>query len=85
MITDIAWLVTMPKFRSLGDMTSGGWKLHAVPGADKMTEEETNRKRSLCGIRAAHGWAIDLFIEDECERCRRILDKRLSRQVARGM
>jgi hypothetical protein len=54
-----------------------GWKLHAVPmpaGKDHSLRA-IGRRTAACGLQPAHGWAVDLFIEDHCKRCERALQK----------
>lgn len=67
------WLTTSPHpWRPAhthgADQGQVGWKRHAV-----VTEEtefsKIKRAPSLCGLRAKHGWGLDLFIEDECSKC----------------
>lgn len=65
------WLTTAPNPHVPGygpDAGQRGWKLHAVdhPGE---TFAEMRRLPALCGLRPAHGWSLDLFIQDKCTRC----------------
>ena len=78
------WLTTSPNPRSpmTGyDAGQRGWRLHAVEWtqADNAYHERTgftrSRKAALCGLQPAHGWGLDLFIEDECIRCRKAMDR----------
>jgi hypothetical protein len=32
-------------------------------------------KQALCGRHAAHGWGMDLFIEDKCMQCQIQIDR----------
>lgn len=73
----IEWLTTAPNPRvpAYGfDAGQRGWKLHAVEmGNDtisyKVTFADVKWTRALCGLLPSHGWGLDLFIEDKCERC----------------
>lgn len=72
------WLTTAPNPRSPAtgfDAGQRGWKLHAVE-TDSDSFEEIRRVSAICGLRPAHGWSLDLFIEDKCQRCARALAKR---------
>lgn len=68
------WLTTAPNPRAPikgYDAGQRGWRLHAVrsdipPSAGVF---------SACGLLPRHGWALDLFIEEKCERCLRALDR----------
>lgn len=65
------WLVTATRRD-----TPVGWKAHAVPGDASETLGALRRRPAACGLRARHGWDIDLFIDsegddDKCKRCRR--------------
>ena len=68
------WMTTGPNpRRDYGpDQGQMGWRLHAVI----VTKEQLNAKlndirhaRSMCGIHPAHGWNMDLFIDEPCKRC----------------
>lgn len=56
------WVTTAPNPRRAMGQDEGqrGWRLHAVA---------TGKERAACGLRAAHGWGFDLFIDRECQRC----------------
>lgn len=72
----IYWLTTMPNPRARNsgyDAGQRGWKLHAVESKSD-SFKETRWTRALCGVLPAHGWGLDMFIEDECKRCLRRLD-----------
>ena len=71
------WLTTAPNphSRATGyDAGQRGWKLHAVD-TDTDSFEAIRLKRSVCGLMPAHGWNLDLFIEDRCARCERFLSR----------
>jgi hypothetical protein len=71
----IEWITTAPnpRTRATGfDAGQRGWKLHAV----EVIEDSFERSRyqaAACGVLPAHGWSLDLFIEDRCKRCLRRL------------
>ena len=68
------WLTTAPNPRSPAtgyDAGQRGWKLHAVTAEDHETTVGIKRRAAACGLRPRHGWGLDMFIEDKCERCRR--------------
>jgi hypothetical protein len=47
-----------------------GWKEHAVEvPSEKVSPKSLGKKRAICGLRPAHGWAVDLFIDEKCKRC----------------
>lgn len=58
-----------------------GWRLHAVPLTDaeytafRYDEAGYRRPKALCGMSPAHGWGLDLFIDGECERCAKRLER----------
>lgn len=83
----IHWLTTAPNpaSRATGyDAGRRGWKLHAIE-ADKSTKlVDIKDRRSLCGIRPAHGWGVDLFIEHVCDRCHAQMVKRIHAVVRKG-
>lgn len=66
------------------DAGQRGWKRHIV----ELGQQTVQRLRgypklqtldvspALCGLRPAHGWGIDLFIDDACVRCVRIAERR---------
>lgn len=62
------WLTTAPHpwkkaHRCEADQGQVGWRTHCVVGGSD------GRQAALCGLRPAHGWACDLFIEEPCVRC----------------
>ena len=68
------WLTTTPNPRTSAtgvDAGQRGWKLHAVKTASD-SFKEISKLNALCGLRPAHGWSLDLFIDDRCSRCARI-------------
>lgn len=65
------WLTTAPNPRSRAtgfDAGQRGWKTHAVVCTSESFEAIKNAK-AACGLAPAHGWSVDLFIEDKCARC----------------
>lgn len=65
------WLTTGPNPRlpATGhDAGQRGWRLHAI-----FTEADSFKAirnySAACGLRPAHGWDLDLFIEAKCKRC----------------
>lgn len=83
----IQWMTTAPDPRGLraahrgynADDGQRGWRTHAVEADDKETFGEVAKRRAACGLRPAHGWGIDLFVEEKCSRCL----KRLAGKAAR--
>lgn len=74
------WMTTAPHpFRPAhthgADQGQVGWKLHAVPATGGETYAEIKRRPALCGLRAKHGWATDLFINAPCSRCEAAMGK----------
>jgi len=73
------WLTTAPNPRSPRtgyDAGQRGWRLHAVDAIDTEKFAEIRDRKSACGVTPAHGWSLDLFIEDKCERCLKKVDPR---------
>ena len=65
------WLTTAPNPRSSATGYDGGqkgWKLHAIE-TDSDSFKEIRWERAVCGLQARHGWGLDMFIEDKCEKC----------------
>lgn len=80
----IQWLTTAPnpRVRATGfDAGQRGWKLHAVE-TDSDSFKEIRWERALCGLQPAHGWSLDMFIEDKCQRCMNKIPRQ--RAVAEG-
>jgi hypothetical protein len=72
------WLTTAPNpqvHSRTADDGQRGWRTHAVEAEDSETLATISRRPALCGLRPAHGWGIDLFIEVKCTRCVRALAK----------
>lgn len=67
------WLTTAPNPRSSATGFDGGqrgWRLHYVEAAKADgTFKDIRFASALCGLRPAHGWDLDSFIEDRCQRC----------------
>lgn len=84
----IDWLTTSPNpspraYKGGPDCGQRGWRLHAVvdpqwniePSVWDLKGPKRSRTKALCGLSPRHGWGIDMFIEDRCERCEAILDR----------
>jgi hypothetical protein len=72
------WLTTAPNPRrpQLGpDAGQRGWSLHAVEGATEERLRDLRFRPAACGLRPAHGWGVDHYIEDKCRRCLRALER----------
>ena len=85
------WLTTMPNPISpahthTADCGQVGWRLHLVnTGIDVRdhpfayalpeNEREIDVSPALCGLRAKHGWGLDMFIDAPCKRCKKIADQ----------
>lgn len=70
----IQWLTTAPNpdpfvYHGGPDQGQRGWRLHAIEAEDTETFPQIRSRRAACGLRAAHGWDLDLFIERRCSRC----------------
>lgn len=66
------WLTTSPNphVRDSGvDAGQRGWRLHAVAASEYDTLTSVRCSSAACGVRAAHGWDMDLFIDRPCARC----------------
>jgi hypothetical protein len=80
-MTNEEWLTTNPHPEAfIGGYDAGqrGWRLHRVNlGGSTRTDwyngEEIDISPALCGLRPAHGWGLDLYIEEKCKRCLRAL------------
>jgi hypothetical protein len=53
------------------------WKLHAVRLEDDQQKfsDIPNGTETVCGIRPAWGFDLNVFITDSCKRCERIFSK----------
>lgn len=80
MTIEFQWLTTAPNPRramtSHPDDGQRGWVRHAVMASSGETFGALKHRRAECGIRPAHGWGFDLFIERECSRCLAAIAKR---------
>ena len=85
MLMKIEWLTTgvNPRVRQTGfDAGQRGWRLHALllpnsaMDAPVLFNRQVRHGRALCGIQPAHGWGMDLFIDEPCSKCIRALNKR---------
>ena len=65
------WVTTAPNPRS----PASGWKLHAIIADGTDSFKSLKFHVALCGLRPSHGWWLDLFIEDECAKCLRAIEK----------
>jgi len=66
------WLTTAPNPYAPAygyDQGQRGWRLHAVQATDDETLTQVRGRKSVCGILPAHGWDLDMFIEQRCKRC----------------
>lgn len=82
----LQWLTTTPNPHVVSFTAAAGqrgWKLHLVelgqytwPSRRHGQPVTLDKSPALCGLRAAHGWGLDMFIEDECARCVAIAEKR---------
>lgn len=74
----IQWLTTAPNPRYL-DKTHGadqgqrGWRLHAIEAHPETSLGEVRYKSAFCGVLPGNGWGLDLFIDQKCARCVRVL------------
>jgi len=76
MMTEYQWLTTQSNPRSPEhgiDRGVRGWRLHAVGATEHETFEAVKFRRAVCGLRARHGWGMDLFIDRKCARCAKAL------------
>ena len=72
------WLTTQshPRLIHSGAPSSiSGWKTHAVKSTPAETFTDMRWRRAACGLLPAHGWGMDLFIEQRCKRCDRAVRK----------
>ena len=73
MVTEWQWLTTAPKpgssTFSTPDAGQRGWRTHAVRATTETTLTLLRWKRSACGMMPRHGWGLDAFIDEKCERC----------------
>lgn len=66
------WLTTAPNPRAPAagyDAGQRGWRLHAVKAQPDDTLQGVGRQAASCGLVPAHGWDLDLFINQPCEKC----------------
>lgn len=72
------WLTTAPNPRTPATGVNAGqrgWRQHAVTtGWDNF--KQIRFVAAECGMTPSHGWGLDGFIEDKCERCLRALSRR---------
>jgi len=70
------WLTTSVNPRTVSHTADDGvrgWRQHAIEAtADEQFGAVRDRK-AACGLRAAHGWGLDMFVEKKCARCLRAL------------
>lgn len=81
----ITWLTTSPNPRSPAtgyDAGQRGWRLHAIPvDSEEQNFKEIRFNQALCGLSAAHGWNLDMFIDTPCARCLKIVEKQNDEQA----
>lgn len=68
----VLWLTTAPNPRSPAtgyDAGQRGWKRHAVRANESETFRQLGFRQALCGLVPAHGWGLDMYVEDLCKRC----------------
>lgn len=75
------WLTTAPNpvrpaHTHSADDGQVGWKRHMVIAHSSAHDGTKIPPKALCGLRARHGWGVDLFIEDLCMRCLKAAIKR---------
>lgn len=66
------WFTTEPNplvVSHSADSGQRGWRQHAVESSATEVIGDIKARRAACGLRAAHGWNLDLFIEKKCARC----------------
>ncbi len=51
------------------DAGQRGWRVHAVKSQPTERFSEIGKRSAVCGLRPAHGWGMDLFIDRRCTRC----------------
>lgn len=78
----LIWLTTAPHpwkkaHRHGADQGQIGWKLHAVEVPEGSPIAGSSRLRAACGLTPKHGWGLDLFIDNRCEGCERVMDELL--------
>ena len=72
-----------PTVRAFGpDAGQSGWRLHIIKALDTDTVASVRRHPALCGVRPAHGWCLDLFIDRPCAPCMRALMRAHPRTVS---
>ena len=72
------WLTTSPNPRSRAtgyDAGQRGWRLHLVDVDGRKNSKGVDNAPALCGLRPAHGWGVDLFIDRPCARCLAKMEK----------
>lgn len=78
----VGWYTTAPHpckraHAHCADQGQIGWRLHLVIGDSKrLGDKHRSAPPALCGLRPAHGWAMDLFIDAPCNRCLKLAVKR---------
>lgn len=83
LLSEFQWLTTAPNPNSRPgtpswndyDQGQRGWRLHAVRASTTETFPQVSGRQALCGLRPAHGWDLDLFIDPDakCLRCKKAL------------
>jgi hypothetical protein len=84
----LKWMTTASSGRSKthgADDGVTGWRLHIVDSEQLVEAERYNVRygkfkarmgKALCGVRPKMGFGHDLFIDEECQRCVKIAEKR---------
>lgn len=81
----IEWLVVSPNPRTHNPLNPNGTVIHAVDVETRGTRGFVKTPPSVCGIYPRYGWSVDMFMEEECRRCERIMAKRAElRNIANG-
>ena len=68
-MAEYQWLTTAPnpRVRATGfDAGQRGWKLHAVKATPETELKAVRFEPAACGLTAAHGWDLDLYIDQPC-------------------
>lgn len=73
----IFWMVTNPTRPRpfFSDCESHGMVLHAIRCSAFEAVAKASKRRSICGILPRKGFSGSFFVEQECQRCSRILAK----------
>lgn len=72
-----ALLTTMNSPRSHPGASPRGWKTHIVKADTEETPADAKKRTAFCGLTPAHGWDVDMFIDEPCFNCVKKLAKML--------